>query len=132
MATAWIKAGALAWLEGAPETRRLDTPIFGHPADGCEPLYNQATLDAAVAAEREACAKLCEDNDLSWADHEWNNAVADCATKIRARGELAKEAGNDFPKPRRQHVPCGKCHLQPGERCDICGAVEPDEQAKEK
>ncbi len=23
------------------------------------------------------------------------------------------------------HPPCGECHLQPGERCDICGAIEP-------
>jgi len=23
----------------------------------------------------------------------------------------------------RRTEPCGECHLQPGERCDICGAV---------
>jgi len=22
-------------------------------------------------------------------------------------------------------TPCGECHLNPGERCDICGALEP-------
>jgi len=29
-----------------------------------------------------------------------------------------------FPKPKRKDggEPCGECHLQPGERCDICGA----------
>lgn len=111
MATAWIKAGALAWLEGAPETRRLDTPIFGHPADGCEPLYNQAALDAAVAAEREACARLCEDYSADrhalykgrspysgaepgratdYVQGESDGAMS-CAERIRARGEQAKD-----------------------------------------
>ena len=23
---------------------------------------------------------------------------------------------------RQQKTPCGECHLQPGERCDVCGA----------
>lgn len=27
-----------------------------------------------------------------------------------------------FPQPVKQSTPCGECHLQPGERCDICGA----------
>ena len=30
------------------------------PGEGWEPLYDQAALDAAVAAERERCAKVCE------------------------------------------------------------------------
>lgn len=24
----------------------------------------------------------------------------------------------------RRSTPCGECHLQPGERCDICGAEQ--------
>jgi len=24
---------------------------------------------------------------------------------------------------RQQTTPCGECHIQPGDRCDICGAV---------
>jgi hypothetical protein len=24
----------------------------------------------------------------------------------------------------RRATPCGECHLQPGERCDICGALQ--------
>ena len=33
----------------------------------------------------------------------------------------------EFPKPKRNDggTPCGECHLSPGERCDICGAVAP-------
>ena len=30
-----------------------------------EPLYDQSALDAAVAAERERCAKIAEDMDYS-------------------------------------------------------------------
>ena len=29
------------------------------PSEGWEPLYDKAALDAAVAAERERCAKVC-------------------------------------------------------------------------
>jgi hypothetical protein len=34
---------------------------------------------------------------------------------------------DDFPKPQRRDgkEPCGECHLQVGEVCDICGAVQP-------
>lgn len=33
----------------------------------------------------------------------------------------------DFPQPQRNDGgrPCGECHLQPGETCDVCGAIEP-------
>lgn len=40
---------------------------------------------AAKKDEREACAKVCENNDGSWADTDWNNAVKHCADKIMAR-----------------------------------------------
>ena len=30
------------------------------PGEGWEPLYEQAAIDAAVAAERERCAKVCD------------------------------------------------------------------------
>jgi hypothetical protein len=33
----------------------------------------------------------------------------------------------DIPIEARLGRPqCGECHLQPGERCDICGAKEPE------
>jgi len=39
-------------------------------------------IDEAVAAEREACAKVCE------AHHDYTKAIAlNCATAIRARGQ---------------------------------------------
>lgn len=43
------------------------------------------SLRRILREEREACAKVCEGNDMSWADNEWNSAVMDCAVKIRAR-----------------------------------------------
>jgi hypothetical protein len=39
--------------------------------------------------------------------------------------DAARAAQGDFKtaiKPRQQATPCGECHLQPGERCDVCGA----------
>lgn len=48
---------------------------------GCG-LDDLARFAAVVAAaEREACAKLCEE----WGA--WNNVAADCAAAIRARGQ---------------------------------------------
>ncbi len=37
---------------------------------------------------------------------------------------LAFPAGGTMPQPRRRdgQPPCGECHLQDGEVCDICGA----------
>jgi hypothetical protein len=54
----------------------------------------QMAIDEAVAAEREACAKVCDeliapdvysDTDISM----WDVTCMDCAAAIRARGEQA-------------------------------------------
>lgn len=41
-------------------------------------------------------------------------------------GPVSKVGRTDvwFPQQRQKDggEPCGECHLQPGERCDICGA----------
>ena len=57
----------------------------GHLVD----IYN-----AISAAEREACARVCEELELKSADGEWGTYVAgwsdgtdDCAAAIRARGQ---------------------------------------------
>ena len=69
MATVWIRGGLIAWLKGSPETRRADTPLRGRKQEGDdEPLYDQAALDAAVMAEREACAMACEAEAQGWRD----------------------------------------------------------------
>ena len=55
-----------------PEVRRL-----------CELVYA-----AGAAAEREACAKVCEELDIDgWRDAGWDMGTIDCAAAIRARGE---------------------------------------------
>ena len=41
---------------------------------------------AATKAERERCAKICENNTASWRNSAaswWNSAVIDCTRKIR-------------------------------------------------
>lgn len=37
-----------------------------------------------------------------------------------------------FPQPGRKDggEPCGECHIQPGETCDICGAVNPSPETR--
>ena len=47
-------------------------------------LYTAKQIEAAVLAEREACAKVCEEQYNS---PDFNEAYVDCADAIRARGE---------------------------------------------
>jgi hypothetical protein len=56
----------------APEIERINSHI--------------KELEAAVMAEREACAKVCEDTTAAWTQPVYNGACMDCATAIRARG----------------------------------------------
>ena len=52
----------------------------------CERMERFAAFVAA--AEREACAKVCEDLDFSdWRDRGWDQGTYDCAEAIRARGQ---------------------------------------------
>jgi len=55
--------------------------ITAEPAD----LERFAALVAA--AEREACAKVCEETTASWTQHLYNEGCIDCAKTIRARGQ---------------------------------------------
>ena len=40
-----------------------------------------------AAAEREACAEVCEETTAAWTQHLYNSGCVDCAAAIRARGE---------------------------------------------
>lgn len=51
----------------------------GHNTSTKQPVYTADQLAAAVAREREECAKVCE----QWGA--WNNVAQDCAAAIRAR-----------------------------------------------
>ena len=66
----------------------------------------EALLDAldgeredAVAAEREACATVCEGNDVTRAGGVWNTAVKDCATKIRMRSNAIAQGREHSERP---------------------------------
>lgn len=39
-----------------------------------------------AAAEREACAEVCEETTAAWTQHLYNSGCVDCAAAIRARG----------------------------------------------
>jgi hypothetical protein len=39
-----------------------------------------------AAAEREACAKVCEETTAAWTQYLYNSGCVDCAEAIRARG----------------------------------------------
>lgn len=47
--------------------------------------YHFAALVAA--AEREACAEVCEETTAAWTQHLYNSGCVDCAAAIRARGQ---------------------------------------------
>lgn len=51
----------------------------------CIRLYTSEDIDAAVAAEREACATMVEEHGPTWGD-EARDALIDAANAIRARG----------------------------------------------
>ena len=60
--------------------------------DDDDTLYTEDQLKAAVAAEREACARVCEGLPLEWEDQPSIAqaelaTMMDCALAIRARGE---------------------------------------------
>jgi len=44
------------------------------------------------ADEREACAKVCEDNATDLSEGDWDSACINCADYIRARGQRSDEA----------------------------------------
>ena len=50
----------------------------------------------------------------------------EAATVIRLLQAALQPSGQTLPKPGRNDggEPCGECHLQPGETCDICGAAQ--------
>ena len=51
------------------------------PSDRFKPVYTAEQIEAAVLAEREACAKVCESDEMRY------ECSDECAAAIRARGE---------------------------------------------
>jgi hypothetical protein len=53
-----------------------------------EPTKLERFAERIAAAEREACAELCQEMEDRENPYERNVAVLDCASAIRARGEV--------------------------------------------
>ena len=52
-----------------------------------------------------------------------NYPCAVCGATTSAIPHKTAPPAEEFPQPRRVgEDPCGECHIQPGETCDICGA----------
>ena len=61
-------------------------PEFENNESQAENIMRFATLVAS--AEREACARVCEDLDtVNFKNKSWDEGTLDCATAIRARGQ---------------------------------------------
>ena len=78
------KAGLLtddeAWVSPHQEAmERFATLVAAHEREACAVCPSWDTVDDAIAAEREACAKVCE--GVNWYDRH------EAAAAIRARGE---------------------------------------------
>jgi hypothetical protein len=64
---------------------------YANGDDGYSPLWKFGELVAA--AEREACAKVCEagiHNAVDWNSSYWDQALEQAASVIRARGQHDK------------------------------------------
>ena len=61
----------------------LNTDLDGGNVFG----YTRGQMHVAILAEREACAKACENEIDSWGGHEYDLACNDCAKAIRSRGD---------------------------------------------
>lgn len=61
--------------------------------------------------------------ELLWdlIDPGWREREAERYKALAAAMPTRKQLGIAGPRI----TPCGECHLIPGERCDVCGALEP-------
>ncbi len=50
------------------------------------PKFLERFAELIRADEREACAKVCDDNATDLSEGDWNSACNNCAAAIRARG----------------------------------------------
>jgi phosphoserine phosphatase len=58
-------------------------PIVRTPFD----VWCRRFAALVAAAEREACAKVCEETTAAWTQYLYNEGCMDCAKAIRTRGE---------------------------------------------
>lgn len=77
---------------------------------------------AGVTEEQTVCQEpFCLRTDgITCADNE-----CDAKAGVLEADALRQPVETEFPQPQRQDgkEPCGECRIQPGETCDICGAL---------
>lgn len=114
--------------------------LFEYKSGGREVRIIQRTAKFTVEASSDMDCEDCEYNESDdkyyckegW--YEQANDFDDCgwwwiSTEYLKSWEIIeypKRERGEFPKPTRKpgEKPCGECHLQPGETCDVCGAKE--------
>ena len=74
---------AMAQIRRTPMPISDVIPLLCESNDEIEKLRGELALVAA--AEREECAKVCDETTASWTQHTYNSACNDCAAAIRAR-----------------------------------------------
>jgi hypothetical protein len=75
----------LTWNDDYIErTERFAALVAEHEREHGIKLLTDLLIDAAVKAEREACAKVCE---REWEQYGYGAGARDCAEEIRARGQ---------------------------------------------
>lgn len=76
-----------AALVAAAERERMKSEGWRQCAKGQRTTQYCGLLEDSVKAEREECARVCEDFEDRENPYERNVAVLDCAAAIRARGD---------------------------------------------
>ena len=75
---------------------------------------------------KEKPVQLWDLTDPGWREREVEHykalAVMTCTKCLKALARNETPMHNPLGEISRRTTPCGECHLQPGERCDICGA----------
>ena len=85
---------------------------YGGIYNGHLSMWTEKFANLIAAAEREACAKVCEETTASWTEHTYNSACIDCAAAIRARGEKLSSQDNLTKSPINRRYTCHVCNRQ--------------------
>jgi len=101
--------------------------------------YEEGSFDTEEMLMREAADEIERLRAKAQSRYE---LLRECQSELRAMGatglvetidDALQPSGQTLPKPGRNDggEPCGECHLQPGETCDICGAAQPSGQTRQ-
>lgn len=103
---------------------RQDRPYMGDVYSALDALleHEQIPIESSDQSKSDSLRRALEQTYLALIGYlpAHRNDVTGAAIEA-ARAALGYTE-EPFPSPKRQSKPCGECHLQDGERCDICGA----------